>query len=323
VSLISSGAINQVISRALLIGGIFFSSCGAGSVNSPIAHGNTPEPSASQGVKADRSSSEATPAPSPKSDLSYETFNLPRSVVHVVTVPPDSGRKISVAISDELTTLPEIAQAKGAIAVINAGFFDPQNGLTTSYVTVDGAIVANPQQNDRLIQNPDLQPYLPVILNRSEFRIYDCLKGLQYDIVRHTAPTPQNCSLRDAVGAGPQLLPTMTGYEEGFLADNEAGERIRDALGSETANARSAIGIKADGTVVWAIASQVPDVDSPTGLTLAEMVAFLQDLGVQQALNLDGGSSSGLYVNGETYLGRIDASGQPIERPLKSVLLVH
>ncbi|WP_239112718.1 phosphodiester glycosidase family protein [Halomicronema sp. CCY15110] len=263
---------------------------------------------------------EAAVLPAP---VEHHTYALPGSVVQVVMVPPQSGHEVAVAWSGELATLSQQSQTAGAIAAINAGFFDPQNGLTTSYVMVDGAIVADPRQNPRLMENPDLQEVLPAILNRSELRIYDCEDGVQYDIATHAAPVPDRCTLAGAVGAGPQLLPTLTGYEEGFLADNDAGETVRDALGSQWPNARSAVGLKADGTVVLASATQRPETDQPTGLTLAQMADFLASLGVQKALNLDGGSSTGLYFNGQTYWGRLDSAGEPIERPIKSVLVVR
>ena len=226
-------------------------------------------------------------------------------------------------LSDRLETLTNLAQGAEGMAAINAGFFDPQNGLTTSHVIVDGVIAADPRQNPRLMDNPDLQAFLPAILNRSEFRIYDCDDGVRYDITAHTTSVPADCTLASAVGAGPQLLPTLTGYEEGFLADNEQGETVRDALGSQSPNARSAVGLKADGTVVLAIATQLSDVEVPTGLALSEMADFLNGLGVQKALNLDGGSSTGLYFADQIYLGRLSQTGEPIERPIKSILVVH
>lgn len=183
--------------------------------------------------------------------------------------------------------------------------------------------MADPRQNPRLIENPDLQTILPAILNRSEFRIYNCADGVEYDIATHGAPIPAPCTLVDVVGAGPQLLPALTGYEEGFMADNNAGERVRDALGSQWPNARSAVGLKADGTVVLAIATQLRDADRATGLTLAQMAEFLASLGVTKALNLDGGSSTALYFDGHTDFGKLDAEGAPIERPIKSVLVVR
>ena len=83
------------------------------------------------------------------------------------------------------------------------------------------------------------------------------------------------------------------------------------------------MGLKADGTVVLAIATQLSDVEVPTGLALSEMADFLNGLGVQKALNLDGGSSTGLYFADQIYLGRLSQTGEPIERPIKSILVVH
>ena len=255
--------------------------------------------------------------------IEHRTYELPTSVVQVVMVPPQREGALAVVWSQDLATLAQQAQAAEASAAINAGFFDPQNGLTTSYVVVDGAIVADPRNNPRLMENPDLQPVLPAILNRSEFRIYDCDDGARYDITNHATPVPTDCTLDSAVGAGPQLLPEMTGYEEGFLADNSVGETVRDALGSQWPNARSAVGLKADGTVVLAIATQLPETDSPTGFTLAQMADFLAGLGVKTALNLDGGSSTGLYFEGQVYWGKFNPEGEPVERPVKSVLVVR
>lgn len=261
----------------------------------------------------------ATPTTLP----THEVFELPTSRVHVVILPPDTDYRLTVEVADGLATLPELAEQGDAIAAINAGFFDPQNGLTTSYVRVAGEWVADPRQNPRLMENPDLAPYLAAILNRSEFRVYRCPEGEQYAINRHFAPVPDTCELWHAVGAGPQLLPTMTGIEEGFLAQNAAGEEVRDALGSRYPNARSAVGLKPDGTVVLAVATQRLDVETATGLSLPQMAEFLSDLGVTIALNLDGGSSSGLFWRGTTYYGRLNAEEQPVVRPIKSVLMVR
>lgn len=254
--------------------------------------------------------------------ITYTTHEHPTSLVHVVTIPSGAGWQVGVAIADTLAPLPDLAAEVGAIAAINAGFFDPQNGLTTSYVTLNGALAADPRQNPRLIENPDLQAYLDAILNRSEFRIYDCGGSVEYAIAPHTAPVAPGCRLDAAVGAGPQLLPEMTGYAEGFLANNAAGEVVRDALGGRYGNARSAVGLKPDGTVVFVMAGQRLDAEGATGLSFDELADFLRSLGVTTALNLDGGSSSGLIYQGDAHYGRLNAERQPVLRPIKSILWV-
>jgi len=212
-----------------------------------------------------------------------------------------------------------VCDGEGCVAAaVNAGFFDPNNGLTTSYVVQDGALVADPGQNQRLVGNPDLATYMDRILNRSEFRRYDCGGTPSYAIALHQAPVPAGCALVDAVGAGPQLLPQDTSVEEGFV-DRAAG---RDALGSQSANARSAVGLTADGSVVLVMVAQVPGV-SPSGMTMGEVAELMRDRGVIQALNLDGGSSSTLIYGGTTHYGRLNASGERVQRPVKSVLWVE
>lgn len=252
----------------------------------------------------------------------YETVNLPAAIVHVVTIPDPVRYPMQVAVVDELARVDQIASqlcdGEGCVAAaINAGFFDPNNGLTTSHVIEDGALVADPNQNERLIGNPDLASYMDRILNRSEFRHYDCGGTPSYAITFHQDPVPVGCALVDAVGAGPQLLPQDTSVEEGFI-DRTAR---RDALGSQSPNARSAVGLTADGSVVMVMVAQVPGV-SPSGMTMAEVAAFMSDRGVTQALNLDGGSSSTLMYGGTTHYGRLNAAGELVQRPVKSILWV-
>jgi len=59
------------------------------------------------------------------------------------------------------------------------------------------------------------------------------------------------------------------------------------------------------------------------GLTLAEMSEFATSLGIVKLLNLDGGSSSSLRIAGQVFYGRADSNGNPIERPVKSVIVAQ
>ncbi|MEM6449833.1 MAG: phosphodiester glycosidase family protein [Cyanobacteria bacterium P01_D01_bin.105] len=255
----------------------------------------------------------------------YQSYELDNATVHVVSVP--AFAPLSVAIADELMTVGEFANELTQLgtppqAIINAGFFDPNNGKTTSHITIDAERVGYPADNEGLTGNPKLQPYLLQILNRSEFRVYDCSLANRltpYAITAHNAPVPKDCDLVQSIGAGPQLLPADTSEAEAFTQfDN--GELVRDAIGSVYPNARSAIGIKADGSAMLLMVAQRPNA---SGLTLAEVANFADSLGVTQLLNLDGGSSASMYYNGELYLGRLDSAGEKIERPVKSVIVLE
>ena len=254
----------------------------------------------------------------PTSELTYQAYDLENATVHVVTLPATAN--LSIAVADELISVADFARQEEAIALLNAGFFDPQNSKTTSYLIEQGQLVGDPAENERLVGNPNLAPYMDKILNRSEFRVYECGVGVyRYDITRRDAPVPMGCAIESAVGAGPQLLPAETSFEEGFT-DFENGERVRDAIGSSGPNARSAIALTADGTILLIMVAQRPDA---LGFALTEVADFAASLGAVKLLNLDGGSSSSLHYNGQTYLGRLDAEGNSIERPVKSVLVVR
>jgi len=246
-------------------------------------------------------------------NVKYQTYTQLNSKIHTLLIPQNSPFLITTAVAPKLDTLANFAAKYQATAVINGGFFDPQNQQTTSYVRENELIIANPEDNPRLINNPTLTPYLEQILNRSEFRRYQCGENTRYDIVFHHSPPPENCQIITSLGGGPQLLPEITAEVEGFV-DIERG---RDAIASLQPNARTALGITQTGDIIWVMVEQ-----QPRGLTLAELADFLNSLGAKKALNLDGGSSSSFYYEGTTYLGKIDSEGNLIERPVKSVLLL-
>lgn len=251
--------------------------------------------------------------------VSYQAYPQSQAIVHVVKIAADSDRFVTTKTSAKLQPLTSFLKGK-EIAAINGGYFDPNNQQTTSFVTTQNKLVADPRLNSRLVDNPDLAIYLGKILNRAEFRRYQCDGHNVYDITPHRTSTPSDCVLLDALGAGPQLLPADTSQAEGFTAYQD-GKLVRNAIGVNTANARSAVGITSDGTVVLAMVEQKNSLNS--GLSLADLALFLKDLGVTKAMNLDGGSSTSLYYRGRTYYGKLNPEGNQVKRPLKSILVVQ
>lgn len=263
-----------------------------------------------------RSEEKVAPASAPT--LEYKVLGLGNSTVYYLTIPP-KGYAIRPFLAETVLTVEQVAKQTKALAVINAGFFDPVNQKTTSAVVIDGREVANPKDNERLVNNPKLSGYLSAILNRSEFRVYQCGTQVKYGIGFRSEPILSGCQLSHAVGGGPQLLPKNTAQQEGFT-DYAKGELIRDAIGSKQPNARTAIGLKPDGSVVWVIVAQTKVEHS--GMTLEELADLMKRLGATSALNLDGGTSSSLYTQGVATYGKQDEAGQPIKRSVKSALLL-
>lgn len=260
-----------------------------------------------------------TVPPSPPKTIRYEQRSLPQSIVHILSIPTDSQFVVTPAISPQVATVQQFAQQHQAKAILNAGFFDPVNQKSTSYIVISGREVANPKDNERLVNNPNLKPYLSKIFNRAEFRRYQCGDTVTYDIVLHNESPLAGCQLLDAVGGGPGLLPEITSEQEGFV-DKSNG---RDAIGTNQPSSRSAVGITDDGNIILLMVAQKPNVRlAKSGMTLPELADFMKTLGVKKAMNLDGGSSSSLYYNGKTIYGKLNIVRKPIQRPVKSVLLV-
>ena len=112
------------------------------------------------------------------------------------------------------------------------------------------------------------------------------------------------------VGAGPRLVENgrvhVTAGEEQFPGDIRYGRAPR-----------SAVGVTADGKIVFAV------VDGRQahshGLTLTEFAELLLKFKVQNAINLDGGGSSALYVNGDV----VNAPSDGSERAVGSALILQ
>jgi hypothetical protein len=262
----------------------------------------------------------STVEPPLEKEVQYKSYTLESSVVHTLLIPGDSRFLVIPAVSQELSSLESFAQKHEAVAVINGGFFDPQNQESTSYVVQQGVLVADPRKNERLIDNPKLAPYLEKILDRTEFRRYRCGLTVSYDIALHSEPTPKECQLVDALGGGPRLLPEITSVAEGFL-DVDNGLVIRDSLNSRQPNARSAVGITRDRNILLVMVAQKP-LSQTSGMSLTALADFMKTQGVEEAMNLDGGSSSSFYYEGKTFYGKVDNQGNSLRRPVLSVLLV-
>lgn len=254
-------------------------------------------------------------------EIAYKSYTLPQSVVHTLLIPKASRFSVKPVVSSTLELVENIAAKHKTIAAINGGFFDPVNQETTSIVIREGALIADPKLNQRFINNPKNAPYLDKMLNRNELRRYICGGNIRYDINLRNEPIPDSCSLVDALGGGPSLLPELNLVSEGF-ADVVNGKVIRDTLGSNRPNARTAVGITSDGSLLWVMVSQKPENPTTSGMSLPELAKFIKSLGVEKAMNLDGGSSSSFYYKGQTFYGKVDSKGSWVKRPVKSVLLV-
>lgn len=271
-------------------------------------------------------------APPKLATLPLEQKKFPQGILYVLKVPANSSFKVVPMLSKTLASVDSqlwrpTGQSPKPFFLMNGGFFDPNNSLTTSFVFEDGVMTGDPRINPQLVNNPKLVPYLPKIFNRTEFRVYLCQNTpgkfqTRYDITLHNTPVPNQCLLQDSLGAGPGLLPQLADFKEGFVDYNAAGKLTRDPIGVCAKNARSAVGITADGSVLLMMGAQDPANPKTSGFTLADIAALLKARGAVKAMALDGGSSSSLLYNGKAVFGKVNQGGSFIKRPVKSVLMV-
>jgi len=98
---------------------------------------------------------------------------------------------------------------------------------------------------------------------------------------------------------------------EGRICVNGQAERFRPDVTQGT-RARSAVGLTREGEIIL-VAIEKP------GMTLHELAATMLRLGAVQAMNLDGGGSTAMIVNGK--LLNIPEDG--FERSVSNALIVY
>lgn len=187
-----------------------------------------------------------------------------------------------------LTTNKDVMDETGARLVINAGFFDPKNHQTTSYLTKDEKLILNPNNNKNLINNKHLQPYLEKIFNRSELRVLkNTEKGnLKYDIALHNDPVPNGYTLLHAIQGGPGLVPDLRLEEEFFVLTRPDGT-IEQRSSSLSKYARTLVGIK-NNNVYFVVATNKHPISLP------EASDIMKAAGFEKAMAYDGGGSVSL-----------------------------
>ena len=136
----------------------------------------------------------------------------------------------------------------------------------------------------------------------------------------HHAPTRQkrygqveNWKMQTAVGGGPVLL------QNGEIRITNNEEYRFPGKGINDRHPRTAMGYTKEGKlIILAVRGRTPGVAE--GADLEQEAAILKDLGCYEALNLDGGGSTCLLVNGKEVFKPSDKEG---ERPVPAVFVIR
>ncbi|MBE7704624.1 MAG: phosphodiester glycosidase family protein [Cyanobacteria bacterium SIG29] len=118
-----------------------------------------------------------------------------------------------------------------------------------------------------------------------DFEIGDKVK-LEYNL------TPNWKEIKHIISGGPYLL------KEGEIFIDTASEKLNAIAGR---NPRTAIGYTKDNSLIMVTVDGRKE--GTSGVTLKELAKIMSDLGCYEAINLDGGSSTVMYVNGKVLNG--------------------
>ncbi len=260
-------------------------------------------------------------------DYSYNAGPVRKiKAVCVVVDPKFVEFKPTYATPNKLPSTFIADETGGAVfACMNSGFFGSPN-FAYSMMKYSGTL--NSSNIGAVTRNS--VPYYPT---RAAFGLSPALtpdvawvytiSGVTYSYTTPTPndvnnpPQPQPTSVGGviwnnvtAVGGAPMLIKNgvvnLTDIEELIVVDNTS------------ARARTAIGHTAAGKIVM-VAIEENNLGTSDGLTLLELANYMKDLGCVGAINLDGGGSTMLKVNGQEM---VTPSGAGAERAMPGVILI-
>ena len=245
-------------------------------------------------------------------DISVDYNN---GIYHIVLKGEKIKKKIRFISSEDLITNNEAHKRAGARLTVNAGYFDPKNGKTISYVVTDRSTSADPLFNPALLGNNFFKRHSAQILNRSEFRVLQCGNKYKYDITSHNSGIPFECALVTSAQAGPLVYPALKMEEEAFIVKDDEGNVIRESASVLHKTSRTVIGIKGkDECHILIITDENP-------MDLYDVQKLCKELNLDRAMAFDGGSSTSMNYKKDIEV--ISIKGDGAGRMLKSFMVVY
>ena len=222
-------------------------------------------------------------------------------------------KRVKFISSDSLITNKEAHQRAKAKLTVNAGYFDPENQKSISYIVSDRNTTDDPLVNENLLRNPFLMKNLDKIINRTEFRVVECDNGkFHYEIVPHKSSVDFGCNIITSAQGGPLVYPQLRLEEEAFIVKKD-GEVIRESCSVLHKTSRTIIGLKNGEAHILIITDEHP-------MDMYEVHEYVKKLGWDRAMAFDGGSSTSMnYLNKYNITSVGDGAG----RSLKSFLIVN
>ena len=189
-------------------------------------------------------------------------------------------------------TLDELVNSNGAIAGINGGLYKSDNntgGSPTGVIVSNGEIQYNkPQEVKGLVLIGFTNDHILQIIDLSEMSAKD-VENMVAEM-----------GIRDAVTFQEETTSDNNHFVK-LIINNELREM--NGMGSGL-NPRTAIGQRADGSVLMFV-TDGRGKSGHLGASCADLISVMEEFGAVNAANLDGGSSSCMYYNGEYLMSSV------------------
>ena len=199
-------------------------------------------------------------------------FNSVQSI-NLIEIPRSAKRKIGVAGNQGMKKTSQQASEKGALAAINGTYYNMKVGNSTCYYKINRELIDNTLDSE--FKN---RVNGAVRENRGNIEIIEWTKDIEANYKKNKGTV---------LASGPIML------EDGRISDWSACSKSF----IETRHPRSAIYTKKDGTIVF-ITVDGRSEGNAAGVSIPELAFLIKILGGEEALNLDGGGSTTLWLKG-------------------------
>ncbi len=201
-----------------------------------------------------------------------DLYRGPQSV-NVVEVDPDAGFRVGLAYDSRMEKTSRIAVSHAAVAAINGSYYDMRRGNSTCFLAIDRQVV------DSTTNGEFMRVTGAVRIRKGKLTL------IPWD--RQTETHYKGSIGQNVLASGPMML------ENGVLSDWSAC----DENFINTKHPRSAVAVTKDKKILLVtVDGRFPG--NAIGVNIPELAHLVRMLDGQDALNLDGGGSTTLWIAG-------------------------
>lgn len=224
--------------------------------------------------------------------------------VNLIEIDPGLGLKVDVALSNKMKETSRIASEHHAIAAINGSYFDMKRGNSVCFLKTDRQVVDTTTRSEFKLRVTGA-----INVRKGKMKLIPWNKRIE---------KKYKGKVGIILASGPLML------KGGRVCDwNSCGVNF-----IQTKHPRSAVAVTKDGKILLiTVDGRFPG--QAEGVNIPELAHLIRVLGGKDALNLDGGGSTTLWLSGASDggvvnypcdNGRFDHAG---ERKIPNILYIH